>query len=213
MQLLQGQHGCPHPHAVLGPVQACLVRLPACTLLASSCPSTSLRHVRLACTSDARPSTQILTHEPHSRMQAAAMAGARAQPLLWLRLAQACLGSVHRARGCWQATASPDSSQGEAEAQQLMFAGCCLQNVRLLLDRPPPERSGTAAEHQQQQQQSPAVQWYVAWRSDVHEKDAIWSEWTTWLLWWRPELRRSNLAQSRGSAVVDWDVCAMCSLV
>ena len=77
------------------------------------------------------------------------MAGAQAQPLLWLRLAQACLGGVHRARGCWQATASPDSPQGEAEAQQLMLAGCCLQNARLLLDRPPPERSGAAAEQQQ----------------------------------------------------------------
>ena len=88
--------------------------------------------------------------------QAAAMAGAHTQPLLWLRLAQACLSSVWKARGAWQAASSPDSgSEAQAQAQQLMFAGCCLQNARMLSDQPPPERPGAAGE----QLPAPAAQW------------------------------------------------------
>lgn len=85
------------------------------------------------------------------------MAGAHTQPLLWLRLAQACLSSVWKARGSWQPSTPDNGSEAQAQAQQLMFAGCCLQNTRMLSDQPPPERPGADGERLT----APTAQWCV----------------------------------------------------
>ena len=83
---------------------------------------------------------QLLTLGP---VQTAALAGAHMQPLLWMRLCQASLGSVLSARGVSLEAPPPQGPAGEAQAQELAFARGCLANARQLAAAPP-RPSGSA---------------------------------------------------------------------